>query len=65
MKATEHTMKTWDSVDLFYRVWQPPKRVVQLDRIFDRSHVSTSRIGRAWRFYPRRLLLLSLSRNTN
>lgn len=26
MKATEHTIKTWDGVELFYRAWVLPAR---------------------------------------
>src|SRR5262249_13897473 len=25
MTPTEHTMKSWDNAELFYRAWQPPK----------------------------------------
>ena len=26
MKATEHTFKTWDGEELFYRAWLPASR---------------------------------------
>jgi len=43
MKATEHTMQSWDGVELFYRAWlpvQPAKRALLL---FHRGHEHSGR----------------------
>jgi alpha-beta hydrolase superfamily lysophospholipase/SAM-dependent methyltransferase len=43
MKATEHTIKTWDGVELFYRAWQPPKPTNKALLLFHRGHEHSAR----------------------
>jgi alpha-beta hydrolase superfamily lysophospholipase/SAM-dependent methyltransferase len=44
MKATEHTMKTWDGVELFYRAWVPPARGTNKALLlFHRGHEHSAR----------------------
>src|SRR5215472_13750955 len=43
MKATEHTFKSWDGTELFYRAWMPdqtPRRALVL---FHRGHEHSGR----------------------
>jgi alpha-beta hydrolase superfamily lysophospholipase/SAM-dependent methyltransferase len=43
MQATEHTMKTWDGVGLFYREWQSPKATNKALLLFHRGHEHSAR----------------------
>src|SRR5829696_43737 len=43
MTATEHTFKTWDGVDLFYRAWLPAKATDKALLLFHRGHEHSGR----------------------
>lgn len=43
MTMTEHTMKTWDGVELFYRAWLPEQRVNRALLLFHRGHEHSGR----------------------
>lgn len=43
MKATEHTMKTWDGVELFYRAWESPMPTNKALLLFHRGHEHSAR----------------------
>src|SRR5688572_4340445 len=43
MKATEHTMATWDGVELFYRAWLPPSTANRALLLFHRGHEHSGR----------------------
>jgi len=43
MKATEHTMKSWDGTELFYRAWVPPERTNKALLLFHRGHEHSGR----------------------
>ncbi|MES2920973.1 MAG: bifunctional alpha/beta hydrolase/class I SAM-dependent methyltransferase [Verrucomicrobiota bacterium] len=43
MTATEHTFKTWDGNELFYRSWLPEKPVSQALILFHRGHEHSAR----------------------
>jgi alpha-beta hydrolase superfamily lysophospholipase/SAM-dependent methyltransferase len=43
MQATEHTMKSWDGVELFYRAWLPPTRAAKALLLFHRGHEHSAR----------------------
>jgi alpha-beta hydrolase superfamily lysophospholipase/SAM-dependent methyltransferase len=57
MKATEHTMKTWDGVELFYRHWQSPKPTNKGLLLFHRGHEHSAR----WQETVDRLALEDIS----
>lgn len=41
--ATEHTLKTWDGVELFYRAWLPAQSVTKALLLFHRGHEHSGR----------------------
>jgi alpha-beta hydrolase superfamily lysophospholipase len=43
MKATEHTMPSWDGVELFYRAWQPSEQTDKALLLFHRGHEHSER----------------------
>src|SRR2546428_13034812 len=43
MKATEHTMRSWDGAELFYRAWIPDKRSNKALLLFHRGHEHSGR----------------------
>ena len=43
MNASEHTMPSWDGVELFYRVWQPSNRSDKALLLFHRGHEHSER----------------------
>jgi alpha-beta hydrolase superfamily lysophospholipase/SAM-dependent methyltransferase len=43
MKPTEHTMTTWDGVELFYRAWLPAKAANRALFLFHRGHEHSGR----------------------
>jgi alpha-beta hydrolase superfamily lysophospholipase/SAM-dependent methyltransferase len=43
MIATEHTMKTWDGLQLFYRSWNPEKPTDKALLLFHRGHEHSGR----------------------
>ena len=43
MNSTEHTFKTWDGVELFYRAWIPSGSVNQALLLFHRGHEHSAR----------------------
>jgi alpha-beta hydrolase superfamily lysophospholipase/SAM-dependent methyltransferase len=57
MKPTEHTMRTWDGVELFYRAWNSPKPTNKALLLFHRGHEHSAR----WQETVDRLALEDLS----
>jgi alpha-beta hydrolase superfamily lysophospholipase/SAM-dependent methyltransferase len=43
MEATEHAMKSWDGVELFYRAWIPCKETEKAILLFHRGHEHSGR----------------------
>jgi alpha-beta hydrolase superfamily lysophospholipase/SAM-dependent methyltransferase len=43
MKATEHTMKSWDGAELFYRAWVPREATNKAILLFHRGHEHSGR----------------------
>jgi alpha-beta hydrolase superfamily lysophospholipase/SAM-dependent methyltransferase len=43
MKATEHTFKTWDGTELFYRAWLPTQTANRALILFHRGHEHSGR----------------------
>jgi len=43
MNATEHTMKSWDGTELFYRAWLPAKPAQKALLLFHRGHEHSGR----------------------
>jgi alpha-beta hydrolase superfamily lysophospholipase/SAM-dependent methyltransferase len=43
MNSTEHTFKTWDGVELFYRAWLPAKPTDKALLLFHRGHEHSGR----------------------
>src|SRR5213592_618060 len=43
MKATEHTMRSWDGAELFYRAWIPQERTDKAVLLFHRGHEHSGR----------------------
>lgn len=43
MNATEHTFKTWDGTELFYRTWLPDKPFTKALILFHRGHEHSAR----------------------
>src|SRR5687768_945675 len=43
MQPTEHTMKTWDGTELFYRSWLPAKSSAKALLLFHRGHEHSGR----------------------
>jgi alpha-beta hydrolase superfamily lysophospholipase/SAM-dependent methyltransferase len=43
MKMTEHTVKSWDGVELFYRAWTPDKPTDKALLLFHRGHEHSGR----------------------
>lgn len=43
MTMTEHTMKTWDGVELFYRAWLPAQPTNKAVLLFHRGHEHSAR----------------------
>jgi alpha-beta hydrolase superfamily lysophospholipase/SAM-dependent methyltransferase len=43
MKSSEHTLKTWDGVELFYRAWRPAKPTDKALLLFHRGHEHSGR----------------------
>ena len=43
MTASEHTFKTWDGVELFYRAWLPTKPTDKALLLFNRGHEHSGR----------------------
>ncbi len=43
MKPTEHTMKSWDGVELFYRAWLPARPANKALLLFHRGHEHSAR----------------------
>jgi len=43
LKASEHTMTTWDGVTLFYRAWLPPSPTDKALLLFHRGHEHSGR----------------------
>ena len=43
MKPSEHTLKSWDGVELFYRAWLPPKPADKALLLFHRGHEHSGR----------------------
>src|SRR6266404_6103668 len=43
MPATEHTLATWDGVELFYRAWLPEKPTTKALLLFHRGHEHSGR----------------------
>jgi alpha-beta hydrolase superfamily lysophospholipase len=44
-KATEHTMATWDGVELFYRAWLPETKTDKAIVLFHRGHEHSGRLA--------------------
>jgi alpha-beta hydrolase superfamily lysophospholipase/SAM-dependent methyltransferase len=44
LKSSEHTMATWDGVELFYRAWQPERPTDKALLIFHRGHEHSGRM---------------------
>jgi alpha-beta hydrolase superfamily lysophospholipase/SAM-dependent methyltransferase len=57
MNPTEHTMKTWDGVELFYREWKAPKPTNKGLLLFHRGHEHSAR----WQETVDRLALEDIS----
>jgi alpha-beta hydrolase superfamily lysophospholipase/SAM-dependent methyltransferase len=43
MQMTEHTMRSWDDAQIFYRVWMPPGPVNKALLLFHRGHEHSGR----------------------
>src|SRR6185503_16943931 len=43
MTCSEHTLKTWDGVELFYRAWLPAKPTDKALLLFHRGHEHSAR----------------------
>jgi alpha-beta hydrolase superfamily lysophospholipase len=43
MNSSEHTLKSWDGVELFYRAWLPPKPTDEALLLFHRGHEHSAR----------------------
>src|SRR5215468_96931 len=43
MNPTEHTMRSWDGVELFYRAWNSPKPAQKALLLFHRGHEHSAR----------------------
>ena len=43
MISAEHTMKSWDGLELFYRSWMPEKRTEKALLLFHRGHEHSGR----------------------
>lgn len=43
MQMTEHTMKSWDGTELFYRAWMPEKPAEKALLLFHRGHEHSAR----------------------
>ncbi|MCZ4281285.1 alpha/beta fold hydrolase [Kiloniella laminariae] len=43
LDLTEHTMKSWDQTELFYRAWQPKKKSKKAVILFHRGHEHSGR----------------------
>src|SRR5437870_4336637 len=44
MNPTEHTMKTWDGLELFYRAWLPSPPTDKALVLFHRGHEHSGRL---------------------
>src|SRR5271156_2431459 len=43
MNPTEHTLPSWDGVELFYRAWLPEKKAKKALLLFHRGHEHSAR----------------------